>query len=105
MLTSSNFKMTFSFAITGNIAITTLKLVNKVGAEIGNKVLEFEQMADSVDFSVTIPNYYKDVYTNSFFPRKAKLLNYLPIECFPLINDLSGFKSRINRHLLTVGYF
>ena len=51
------------------------------------------------DFSVTIPRYYKDVYVNSFFPRTAKLWNSLPIECFPLTYDLSGFKSRINRHL------
>ena len=29
----------------------------------------------------------------------------LPIECFPLIYNLNGFKSRINRHLLTVGSF
>ena len=28
--------------------------------------------------------------------------NSLPIKCFPLTYDLSGFKSRINRHLLTV---
>ena len=55
------------------------------------------------DFSVTIPRCYKDVYVNSFFPRKARLLNSLPIECFPLTYDLSGFMSRINRHLLTVG--
>ena len=51
------------------------------------------------DFSVTIPRCYKDVYVNSFFPRTAKLWNSLPIECFPLTYDLSGFKSRINRHL------
>ena len=57
------------------------------------------------DFSVTIPRYYKDVYVNSFFPRTAKLWNSLPIECFPLTYDLSGFKSRISRHLLTVGSF
>ena len=57
------------------------------------------------DFSVTIPRCYKDVYVNSFFPRTAKLWNSLPIECFPLIYDLSGFKSRINRHLLIVGSF
>ena len=57
------------------------------------------------DFSVTIPRCYKDVYVNILFPRTAKLWNSLPIECFPLPNDLSGFKSRINRHLLTVGYF
>ena len=57
------------------------------------------------DFSVTIPRCCKDVYVNSFFPRTAKLLNSLPIECFPLTYDLSGFNSRINRHLLTVGSF
>ena len=56
-------------------------------------------------FSVTIPRCYKDVYINSFFPRTAKLWNSLPIECFPLTYDLSGFKSRINRHFLTVGTF
>ena len=57
------------------------------------------------DFSVTIPRLYKDVYVNSFFPRTAKLWNSLPIECFPLTYDLSCYKSRINRHLLTVGSF
>ena len=57
------------------------------------------------DFSVTIPRCYKDVYVNSFFPHRAKLWNSLPIECFPLTYDLSGFKSRINRHLLTVDSF
>ena len=50
------------------------------------------------DFSVTIPRCYKDVYVNSFFPRTARLWNYLPIECFPLTYDVNGFKSRINRH-------
>ena len=57
------------------------------------------------DFSVTIPRCYKDVYVNSFFPRTAKLWNSVPIEYFSLTYDLSGFKSRINRHLLTVGSF
>ena len=57
------------------------------------------------DFSVTIPRCYKDVYVKSFFPRTARLWNSLPIECFPLTYDLSGFKSGINRHLLTVGSF
>ena len=56
------------------------------------------------DFSVTICWCYKDVYVNSFFRRTARLWNSLPIECFPLTSDLSGFKSRIKRHLLTVGY-
>ena len=57
------------------------------------------------DFSVTIPRCYKDVYVNSFFPRTAGLWNSLPIECFSLTYNLSGFKSRINRYLLTVGSF
>ena len=52
------------------------------------------------DFSVTIPRCYKDVYVNSFFPRRAKLWNSLPIECFPLTYDLNGLKSRINNYLL-----
>ena len=55
------------------------------------------------DFSVTIPRCYKEVYVNSFFPRTARLWNSLPIECFPLTFDLSGFKSKINRYLLTMG--
>ena len=57
------------------------------------------------DFSVTIPRCYKDVYVDSFFCLTAKLWNSLPIESFPLTCYLSGFKSRINRHLLTVGSF
>ena len=57
------------------------------------------------DFFFTIPRYYKDVYVNSFFPRTARLWNSLPMECVPLTYDLSGFKSRINRYLLTVGSF
>ena len=57
------------------------------------------------DFSVTIPRCHKDLYVNSFFPRAARLWNSVPIECFSLTYDLSDFKSRINRHLLTVGSF
>ena len=57
------------------------------------------------DFSVTIPRCYKDGYVNSFFPRTTRLWNSLSIECFPLTYNLSGFRSRTNRHLLTVGSF
>ena len=57
------------------------------------------------NFSVTIPRCYKDVYVNSFFLRTARLWNSLPTECFPLTYDLSGFKSRIDNYLLTVGSF
>ena len=57
------------------------------------------------DFSVIIPRCYKDGSVNSFFPRIARLWNSLPIECFSFTYDLSCFKSRIKRHLLTVGSF
>ena len=57
------------------------------------------------DFSVTIPRCYKDVYVNSFFSRTIRLWNSLPIECFPLTYDLSGFKPGIYQHLLSVGSF
>ena len=36
---------------------------------------------------------------------RSSLWNSLPIKCFPLTYDLNGFKSRINRHLLTVAFF
>ena len=51
-------------------------------------------------FSVTIPKCYKNAYVNSFFSCTARPWISLYIECFPLIYYLSGFKSRINRHLL-----
>ena len=57
------------------------------------------------DFSVAIPRCYKNVYVNSFSPRTARHLNSLPIECFPSTYNLSGFKSRINGYLLSVGSF
>ena len=57
------------------------------------------------DFSLIIPRCYKNVYVNSFFPRTATLWSSLSIECFLLTYDLNDFKSRINRHLLTVGSF
>ena len=53
---------------------------------------------------MTIPRCYKDVYVNSFFPCIAKLWSSLPVGCFPLTYDLSGFKCRINRHLFKSGF-
>ena len=58
----------------------------------------------SHDFSVTIPRCYKDVYFNSFFPH-SYTLEFSAYKMLSLTCDLSGFKSRINRHLLTVGSF
>ena len=56
------------------------------------------------DFSVTVPRCFKNAYVNSFFPCKARFWNSLLIECFPLTYDLNGFKFRINRHLITIGF-
>ena len=53
----------------------------------------------------TIPGCYKDVYINSFFACAGKLWNSFSEECFPLIYDLNGFKSRVNKHLLFVCSF
>ena len=57
------------------------------------------------DFSVTISRCYKDAYVNSFFHSTARAWNSLPLECFPLTYDFSGFKSRINGRLLTIDSF
>ena len=55
-------------------------------------------------FSVRILRCYMDVYVNIFFSRTGRFWNSLSVECFPLTYDPSGFKSRINRHLITVSY-
>ena len=54
--------------------------------------------------SVTIPRCYKNVCVNSFLLHASRLWNALPMKCFPLTYGLNSFKSRINRHLLTVGF-
>ena len=68
--------------------------------EIVNNVRYSDRL---LEFSVTILRCYKNVYVNSFFPRTARPWNSLSKECFPLVYDLNGFKSRINKHLLTAG--
>ena len=57
------------------------------------------------DFSATVSRCYKHACVNNFFPHIARLWNFLPIECFLLTYDLNNFNSRINRYLLTVGFF
>ena len=68
----------------------------------GRSICYFDRLHD---FSVTIPRRYNDVYVNSFFARTARSWNSLPIKCFLLTYNLSGFKSRIKRHLLTACSF
>ena len=67
--------------------------------------IKFRQASNRCKRVLDVPRCYKDVYVNNFFPCTARLWNSLPIECFSLTYDLSGFKSRINRYLLTVGSF
>ena len=43
--------------------------------------------------------------TVSFLAQLDSLWNSVPIECFPLTFYLSDFKSRTNRHLLTLDSF
>ena len=57
------------------------------------------------DFSVTIHRCYTDICGDSFLPCTAEHWNPLPIEYFSLTYDLNGFKSRINRLLLSAGFF
>ena len=57
------------------------------------------------EFSVIISRYHKDVYVNSFFPHTARLWNSLPIELSFDLDDLNGFKSIINRQLISVSSF
>ena len=61
-------------------------------------------MGSIIFLSPFLDRCYKDDYVNSFFPCIARPWNSLPAECFPLIYDLSGFKSRVNRHIFTMGF-
>lgn len=57
------------------------------------------------DISISIPRCYQDVYMNSFSLCKARLSSSSPAVCFPLTEDLNKFKSKVNRHLLFLGFF
>ena len=60
---------------------------------------------DCMIFLLSLLDATRIVYHNSFFLCTARLWKSLPIECFSLICDRNRFKSRINRHLLSLGYF
>ena len=64
----------------------------------------FAILIDCLIFLLPFVDVNKDSYANSSFPRTARLLKSLPIECFPLAY-MNGFKSRIKRHLLPVDSF
>ena len=62
-------------------------------------------LTDCVIFLSSFPDVNEDVCVNVVFPHAAWLLNSLPAECVPCTYDLNSFKSRVNRHLLFLGYF
>ena len=43
--------------------------------------------------------------STEFFSCTAQLWNSMVTECYPLTYDLNGFKSRVNRYLLSLGFF
>ena len=51
---------------------------------------------------LNVTRMYMSIFSFSW---TARIWNSLSIESFPLTCDLNGFKSRTNRHLLTVGSF
>lgn len=57
------------------------------------------------ELSVAISKYHKDVLVNSFFRRIVKLGNNFNVDSFPLTFILNVFKSRFNRHLLSIQLF
>ena len=61
--------------------------------------------ARCVIYFVSIHRCCKDTYVHSFFPLRDWLSNSLHIEYFPLTNDLTDFKSRVNRYLLSLWFF
>ena len=56
------------------------------------------------DFYVNIHGCYKDAYVKRFVPCRASLWKFLPAECFPRICYLNSFNSRVNTHLLSLGF-
>ena len=50
------------------------------------------------DFSV-MPRCYTDVYASSIFSHTIGFWNSFPAKRVPLIYDLNGFKSTVNRHI------
>ena len=52
------------------------------------------------NFSVTFPRSYKmSMSTVYFLVQLDQALEFSAYKCFPLSNDLNGFKPRINRHI------
>ena len=53
----------------------------------------------------SIPRWYQDVYVNRFSLHAVTRQNSVSAECSPLMYDLHGVKTRVNRHLLSLGSY
>ena len=81
----------------------SLKCISKTLSNCRN--LAFTLLNIFKTFLSPFLDFNSNVYVNSFFHCTARLWDSLLIECFPLTYNLNHFKSRINRHLLTVSSF
>ena len=81
MLNSHNFKLMFSFAMVSNIAITTLKFVNKVEIKIyENGFLKFRK--------ATLKNFIHSKYSV-----RSLITTVLPLSAFLITRSLHSIKS------------
>ena len=90
-------EFSYHFSISNNF--TSQKLGSRDFWWIANNVLNEAKSA--------IPLLFNDQEVLSSASDKVVycIWNYLPMKCFPFTYDLSGFKSRINRHVLTIASF
>ena len=99
MKVSTNYSNFYKYFAFDQIFLNFLKMSIQETIT-GNNIRKKISINFILNFLYVCVNSCKDVYVNSFFPRTARLWNSLTVECFPLIYDLNGFESKINRHLL-----
>ena len=78
------------------ILVELISLVNCYNFSMSNDLTQTRFfLIDCMIFMIAL--FFWSIFLSPFLD--VKLWNSLLIECFPLIYDLNGFKSRINRHL------
>ena len=87
----------YNFSISNNF--TSQKLGSRDFWRIANSVLNETKSAILLLFND------QEVLSSASDKVVYCIWNYLPMKCFPFTYDLSGFKSRINRHVLTIASF
>ena len=93
----------------GSAFVAIIKLVLYIGSdlwkslELSKNCLDVFNARKTCNF-VAILRCYKYFYVNSFLPDVAYLWSFLSIEYFLLHYNLNCFKSRIYRHLISLGF-